>query len=164
MLPLKNLLTPERVMLTSGPVEVLKFSLKFRSWTGEPVDSYSGEAVVDCEGSPAFAELALIPYLQQLGATGAVWVDSYRRRFRNAMPQAFCELPTRVRDVYDRIVKINGRCGGCWDILAWHSDGVMFIECKRKKKDRTRPSQAKWLESALMAGLRIENFAISSGR
>jgi len=29
---------------------------------------------------------------------------------------------------------------------------VMFIECKRKKKDRMRPSQAKWLDSALKAG------------
>lgn len=42
MLLLKNRLTPEIVMLTSAPVEVPKSSLKFRSWTGEPVDTYGG--------------------------------------------------------------------------------------------------------------------------
>src|ERR1700722_17421919 len=107
---LKNVLkSPETIMLASGPVEVSKFSWRCRSWTGEPIDTYGGKAVLDCEGTPAFAELALAAFLRRHGVDGAVWVDSYRKCFRDAMPPDVCQPPTYVRDVYDRIVQINGR-------------------------------------------------------
>ena len=154
-------LPPEPILLTSGTVEVQKFSWRFPLWDGEPIpDTYGGKAVLDCAGSPAFAELAIIPVLEQHGFDGAVWADSYRRCFRNAMPPAVCELPAQVRKVYDRIAATNGSRGGCWDVLAWNRDGVMFVECKRRTEDRMQASQRKWLESALKAGLRLESFAI----
>jgi hypothetical protein len=115
---------------------------------------------VEWEGSPVFAELAIIPVLKEHGFDGAVWVDSYRRCFRDAMPPAVCALPTQARAVYERIATINGGRRGCWDILAWNREGVSFVERKRKGKDRMTLNQLKWLESALKAGLRLNNFAI----
>jgi hypothetical protein len=152
---------PEEIMLTSGPVKVSKFSWLFRSWAGTPLDdTYGRKAVLDSEGIPVFAELALIPVLKQHGSSGAVWVDSYHRCFRDAMPPAVCKPPDQIHEVYERIATINGGRRGCWDVLAWNGDGVTFVECKRKRKDRMTSNEVKWLESALKAGLRLENFSI----
>lgn len=152
---------PEAITLTSGAVDAPKFSWRFRSWAGEPIrDTYGGKAVVDCEGFPVFAELAMVHVLKEHGFDGAVWVDSYHGRFRDAMPPAVCTLPAQAREVYDHIATINRGRRGCWDVLAWNAEGVTFVECKRKGKDRVTSSQVQWLESALGAGLHLENFAI----
>lgn len=119
-----------------------------------------GKAIVDCNGSPVFAELAVITVLREHGFDGAVWVDTYRRHFRDAMPPASCELPTQARDAYERIVTINGGRRGCWDVLAWDETCVTFVECKRRKRDRITVNQVTWLKSGLKAGLRVDNFAI----
>ena len=149
------------ITLASGAVEVPRCLWWFPSWTGEPLrDTYGGKALVECEGSPVFAEVAMIQVLKQHGFAGAVWVDSYGQCFRHAMPPAKCELRGQAREVYQRIVTINGGRGGCWDILAWNSEGVFFVECKRTGKDRMRLNQFDWLESALKAGLRADHFAI----
>ena len=152
---------PEKITLASGTVDVPRFSWRFRSWAGKPVDdTYGGKAVMDCNGSPAFAELAIIPVLKEHGFDGAAWVDSYSRCFRDAMPPAKCAVPPQAQTVYDRIAAINGGRGGCWDVLAWNGEGVTFVECKRKGKDRMTGSQKKWLESSFKARLRLDNFAI----
>jgi hypothetical protein len=147
--------------MKSSRLEPSVFRWRFRRWAGEPInDTYGGKAVLNCDESPAFAELALIPVLKQRGFDNAVWVDSYRRCFRDAMPPAKCGVPEHVREVYERIAAVNGNRAGCWDVMAWNGDGVSFVECKRKGKDRMTASEWKWLDSALKAGLRLENFAI----
>lgn len=152
---------PETIRLSSGAVDVQKFSWRFRLWAGKPIrDTYGGKAVVDCEGFPVFVELAIIHVLKQHGFDGAVWVDGYRGCFRDAMPPAVCALPAQAREVYERIATINSGRRGCWDVVAWNAEGVTFVECKRKGKDRMTSNQVEWLESALRAGLRLENFAI----
>lgn len=157
----KHGVPPETITLASGAVHVQKFSWRFRLWAGEPIgETYGGKAIVDSEGSPVFAELAMIHVLEEHGFDGAVWVDSYRGRFRNAMAPAVCTLPAHALQVYDRIVTINGGRRGCWDVLAWSAVDVAFVECKRKGQDHINSNQVKWLESALRAGLRLEDFAI----
>jgi hypothetical protein len=154
----------ERIKLPSGRVEkVQKFCLHFRKCVGgQPPRTHGSKPAVDCDGNPVFAEIAIIPLLKQDGFDGAVWVDNWHGyHFRDAMPSApSCELPADVRGIYDRIVKENGRRGGCWDVLAWNGDRIKFVECKRRKKDSMRPSQKKWLESARNVGLHKEQFAI----
>jgi len=137
------------------------FQWRFRPWKGKPIqNTYGGKAVLDIEGMPVFAELAMTSVLKQHGFDGAAWVDSYRNCFRNAMPPEKCDLPDHVLEVYSRIAEVNGTRAGCWDVIAWNSDGVSFVECKRKGKDRMRRSQFKWLESALKVDLTLSNFAI----
>ena len=118
--------------------------------------------MVESEGAATFAELAMIPILKQHGFDGAVWVDNYRScYFRDAFPPKVCTLPEHICSIHARIVNLNGGRGGCWDVLAWRPDGIMFVECKQQgTSDRIRPNQKKWLESARTAGLRPESFAI----
>lgn len=147
--------------MQSSDLEPHVFRWRFRLWTGEPIkDTYGGKAVLNCDGSPVFAELAIISILKQRGFDDAVWVDSYRRCFRNAMPPASCSLPEHVREVYEQIAAINGKHAGCWDVMAWGKDGVSFVECKRKGKDRMTANEWKWLDSAIKAGLRLDNLTI----
>src|ERR1700687_4073876 len=157
----KHSLAPAKIMLTFGAVEVPRYSWRFTSWSGIPLkDTYGGKAAVDSGGSPVFVELAVIRVLRARGFDWAVWVDNYHQCFRDAMPPAVCALPTQARAIYERIVTINGSRRGCWDLLAWNREGVSFVECKRKGKDHMTLSQVKWLESALKAGLRLEDFGI----
>jgi hypothetical protein len=43
---------------------------------------------------------------------------------------------------------------------AFKKGRVLFIECKRKSGDSTRPSQRDWLFAALKVGFTLENFLI----
>jgi hypothetical protein len=154
-------LPPEEMELKSGPVEISKFSWRFRPWSGKAgTDTYGGKAVVDCNGFPVFAELAIISALKQHGFDGGVWVDSYRKCFRNAMPPAVCKPPKQVVNLYETIATQNGKPSGCWDVLAWNNEGVTFVECKRKKRDRITENEANWLESALKVGIPLEKFIV----
>jgi hypothetical protein len=137
------------------------FQWRFRPWKGEPIqNTYGGKAILDSEGRAVFAELAIIDVLKQHGFDGAAWVDSYRKCFRNAMPPQKCELPDHVLRVYSRIAEANGKKAGCWDVIAWNSENVSFVECKRKGKDRMTANEWKWLDSALKVGIALKNFAI----
>jgi hypothetical protein len=62
--------------------------------------------------------------------------------------------------MYQRILARNGKRGGCWDVMAWNSEGVTFVECKQKDEDHISAKQIKWLESALNVGIPLERFAI----
>jgi hypothetical protein len=83
---------PEKIRLTSGQVEVSKFSWHFRAWAGPLLEAnYGGKGILDSEGIAVLAELAIIPILKQHGFGEAVWVDTFRRCFGNAMPPAICK-------------------------------------------------------------------------
>ena len=88
------------------------------------------------------------------------WRDNFGCCFRDAMPKARCDPPEHIREVYERILAVNGRPGGCWDVLDWNPKAVMLVECKRKGEDDIKPPQIRWLESALEAGFSLDNFAI----
>jgi hypothetical protein len=154
-------LTPETFRLESGAVEVRRFTWCFPRWLGGPPKKHSlgPKPLVNCAGVGVFAELAILPVLRQYGFDGAVWVDNYRRCFRDAMPPAVCKLPERMGVLHERIVTANGGRRGCWDVLAWNRYGVLFVECKFGA-DSIKPSQVKWLESSIRVGLHPENFAI----
>jgi len=149
-------------------VSVRWFPWRFRKWAGAPVNearswrvSHGLKPLIDSQGSPKFAELAVIEVLKKQGFDGAAWVDDWKECFRDAMPPAKCELPAEVKAVYDRIASLYGKpWSGCWDVIAWNRDGISFVECKRKGKDGMQPSQWKWRESALKAGVQPENFFI----
>ena len=102
----------------------------------------------------------VVEMMKAEGYDGAVWVDTYRRCFRDAMPPTKCGLPETVQAVYDRIVSINGRRGGCWDVMAWKGDEVYFIECKRRGKDQMRDSGRSWHAAALKAGIPAERMTV----
>ena len=157
-------LPPKTIILKSGPVDVPKFSWLFQPWRGPMPDYKFGDGnkpVLEWENTAAYAELALISILKRHGFTEAIWRDNFGPGyFREEMPPKECDPPEHIREVYERIVAVNGKPGGCWDVLAWNPKAVMLVECKRKGEDDIKSRQIKWLESALEAGFSVHNFAI----
>ena len=80
-------ISPATVRLPSGSsVDVLRCRYPFRPWKGKPIrDTYGGKAVLEFDGKPVFAELAILGTIQKAGWDG-VWVDTYRRKFRRSLP------------------------------------------------------------------------------
>jgi hypothetical protein len=141
--------------------EVPKYWLPLPPWTGVALeDTYGGKAVVEVDGEPLFAELAILRLLEADGWEG-VWVDTYRRAFRRGLPGSpAAELPRRPREVFDAIVAENGGTRGCWDVFAWREDATAFAEAKRRGRDRMRPNQHRWLSAAIRAGVPLAAFAV----
>src|SRR3989338_6864171 len=153
----------ETLSLPSGErVSIQKYFLTFAPWKGAPIpNTYNGKAVIDWNGEPVFAELAVLRLFQSHGWEG-VWVDSYRRKFRVGLPDVVdpVELPERHRGLIKSIRAKTGRSGGCWDVLVWKGDTTLFLELKRSKKDRIQTSQNEWLGKSFTLGLRPQNFAL----
>jgi hypothetical protein len=154
----------EEIILPSGRrVSVQKCRLTLKSWDGVPIkNTYNHKAVVDFDGKPLFAELAILRILQKSGWSGA-WSDSYRNKYRIDLPEKEepISLPVAQQKLVDAIKKKTGRRGGCWDVIAWKKREVKFVESKRSKKDELRPNQFLWLEASLDIGIPVESFLLA---
>jgi hypothetical protein len=151
--------TTESLTLPSGRVVAFpKATPTFAKWPGEFVGStYGKKAVLDFNGRPAFAELAILWTLQNDGWQG-VWVDKkvFRTDFWNSPPQR--TLPQKPSSLPDEIWNLANTPSGVWDVFCWQDDRVLFCESKRGKRDRIRPSQLLFAESALNVGLPLDSF------
>lgn len=85
---------PHALELPSGKkVSVPTHFLQFSEWCGTPVtDSYGGKPVLNIDGEPLFAELAVLRLLEKDGFDG-VWVDTFGNRFRRTMTKDSRMLP-----------------------------------------------------------------------
>jgi hypothetical protein len=143
-------------------VRIAKYQYEFRKWHGAPVpNTYGGKAVVEWEGEPLFAELAALRLFQDAGWCGA-WVDTYRRVYRIGLPGLTkpVKLPSEKEQLIKSIQDATGKRGGCWDVILWKKSQTLFVELKRRGKDKIQVAQLDWLEAALRAGLSTENFAL----
>lgn len=149
--------------LSSGAqISIQKYFLEFKEWKGAPIpNTYNNKAVIDWKGEPLFAELAVLRLFQSSGWNG-VWVDSYRRKFRVGLPDVVdpVELPKAQAQFIDTLREKTGRFGGCWDLFLWKGDSLLFIELKRRKKDKIQSTQIEWLGASLEFGLTAANFAL----
>lgn len=129
-------------------------------WHGTPIqDTCGGKAVLRWKGEPLFAELVILRLLQAEGWEG-VWIDTYRRKFRQFMRPHSCSLPEHAQAFLDRANVGRKWPAGCPDVLAWGEGQYLFVEAKRKGKDRIRKTQLMWLESALNSELPLESFLV----
>ncbi len=132
----------------------------FKLWRGSPIlDTYGGKAVLDYNGEPLFAELAILRLIQEGGWQG-VWIDTFRQKFRQSLPPHSCDLPPRAQSFLDQANQGRKWRSGCSDVLAWDDGRYLFVEAKHKGKDRIRKTQREWLESALNSGVPLESFLI----
>ena len=85
-----------------------------------------------------------------------------KTKYRVGLPEntAPVELPPKQSDLINKIRKRIGKNAGCWDVLAWKGDEVLFIELKKAKKDSVKQSQIDWLEGCLNLGLTPDNFIL----
>ena len=153
----------EIFVLPSGvSVPIQKYFLEFKEWKGIPIpNTYNGKAIIDWNSEPVFAELAVLRLFQSHGWDG-VWVDSYRRKYRVGLPDVAepIDLPTNQTNLINALREKTGRFGGCWDVVVWKGDTMLFLELKRQKKDSVQSTQVEWLSSALDSGLSADNFAL----
>jgi hypothetical protein len=161
-----DFLTPvdtEKIEFVSGvSVLVPKTKPIFVSWTGHPPsDRYGNKPVVNVNGEPMFAELAVLRICESAGWQG-VWVDTYRGKYRTTYcPLNEVELPVEQRRLLLRTYDKAGGRKGCWDVFCWTSNGDhLFAEVKRQGRDRIRDSQRKWLDAAIKCDLPIASFLI----
>ncbi len=150
------------VLPSKDQIQVPKSIITFKAWDGSPIrDTYGGKALLDYKETPLFAELVILNMLREDGWSG-VWVDNYRKKFRTGMPrtEASVSLPPDQQTILDSIKKTNNSISGCWDVFAWREKEILFAESKLSGKDRIRPTQIRWLQSALKAGLTEKNFLL----
>lgn len=153
--------TDEEVFkLPSGSeISIPKALITFQEWRGaEAIDNYGGKAIIDLDGEPLFAELAILRLFEKSGWSG-VWVDTYRRKFRTS-PSNYVELPDKMQEHLSAIYERANSRNGCWDVFCWKGDDVVFVESKRSARDRIRSSQLIWLESALAIGIPVNSFLV----
>lgn len=163
----------ERIILPSGtPVDVQVSNPKFRAWAGEPVsNTFGGKPLLDVNGEPAFAELAILDLFIKEGWSGR-WVETYgastMRPYyftswldRRLKDQIHDPLPTdRDWTFLEKIQKLRVGHSGYWDVMVWNNESIVFAEAKHSKKDSINETQVAWLEAALTVGISLNNFLI----
>jgi hypothetical protein len=145
----------EVLLLPSGDeVHIPKARPAFKAWSGEfDGDTYGNKPLVDVDGEPMFAELAILKLFQKDGWDG-VWVDTFSRKYRTAWGEGgVVRLSGERLELLKTIHQRAGSASGCFDVYCWREDFVLFAESKRASKDHIRDTQLRWLEAALRIGL-----------
>jgi hypothetical protein len=153
--------TTETLEFESGlSVLVPKATPMFSKWRGALIkDTYGKKTVLEFDGRPGFAELIILWTLQKEGWQG-VWVDRsvYRTGYWNSSSQR--ALPRKPSSIPAEIWNLPETPSGVWDVFCWRRDRVVFAESKKSKKDKMRPSQLLFAESALKVGLPLDSLLI----
>ena len=145
-------------LFSGAEIQIPKATPCFEKWSGETLaDTYGNKTLLNFDGEPVFAELAILRIFQNDGWSG-VWVDTYRRKYRTEYwnNENGVDLPTDKRAFLDNIYKNADSTKGCWDVFCWREESVIFAESKRLSKDKIRATQINWLEAALNCGLKKE--------
>ena len=87
---------------------------------------------------------------------------SSRGKYRIGLPDVAepIDLPPAQAGLINSLREKTGRFGGCWDVVVWKGDTMLFLELKRQKKDSIQSTQVEWLSAALDSGLVVDNFAL----
>jgi len=134
-----------------------------QSWAGPEPASFRAipnKPAFQFNGQPTWAEFILLRLLERDGWKGA-WVKNWRGRafWRDVLE--VCELPSSASALFRQIEKrAAGRGGGCWNIFVSRGDEFLFIESKKRGKDKATLTQRIWLESALDEGIPLASFVI----
>jgi hypothetical protein len=143
-------------------IPIPKATPTFSPWVGNPIDDdYNGKQILNVNGRPAFAELAIL-WAMQAEEWDGVWIDTYRRKYRTgywgASPinDLYFEQKIILEKIYSRI---DSRTGA-WDVYCWKGPSVLFIEAKRSHHDNIRETQRKFLAAGMQEGFAPENFLV----
>lgn len=136
------------------------------------VDTFGGKDLVEVDGLPQFAEVAILRAFEADGWQGR-WVETYQRpsmspallrSWNGGTFKTQQNLPIEVPWVNEQLhafAVANGNTyAGCWDVVAWKGRRLVFAESKRQKKDRLRGTQLRWVEAAHRCGMGMEDFLL----
>jgi uncharacterized protein YggL (DUF469 family) len=169
-------LTPnsyEKFEIDGKIIKIPKANIEFNAWNGKSIEhNFGKKPIVDLNGSPMFAELAITHIFNENGWNSR-WIETYGKPKLNPIHLTeWIDAPFKnqkhnpvdnktIQHLLNEIAKKNeNNFGGCWDVVAWKNDDIIFAESKRSKKDSVQMTQNKWLKSALETGLKEENFII----
>jgi hypothetical protein len=159
--------------LSHGSVHVPLCRARFTAYSGQDnPHTFGGKDLLLVDGKPQFAEVAILRAFQGSGWQGR-WLETYGNGMMtpglwNAWhpdgPRAQEQLPITDAWVNERLQAIAAENGnsfsGCWDVVAWKNDRLVFAESKKRKKDAMRGTQLRWLEAALRCGCALEDFLV----
>lgn len=144
----------------------------FPLWTGpSPGSSYGGKPIIEYDGEPAFAELAIVRAFGSNGCS-AVWMSPGNRRltFRSAFwgkPRPPVVPASLAAILAKAAAQRDGSYKGTWDVAAWPADSrsprladLRFVESKRHQRDRIRPEQIGWYMHMRVQGAAREQFLV----
>jgi hypothetical protein len=136
------------------------------------LDNFGNKPLVGVGRRAMFAELGIVQSVVA-GGWQARWVCTFGRPRMRPMFLTEWDAQRTRRDQVDvpiddpnvcklleRIATINGKYGGCWDVVAWKGRRVLFLESKLHKKDHIQVTQMRWLLAAFEAGLSLDNFVV----
>ncbi len=159
----KNI-TNEILIIEDKEVSLLKYNFIFNDWLSiNDFDNYNGKKILEYNNEPLFAELLILRLLEIQGYKG-VWVDTYKNKFWQRLPHL--SFPVLINDkIKERLELIynqkGGKKSGCFDVVAYKNEEFIFVELKRKNKDKIQSSQMKWLKAGLDLGIKKHNFIIA---
>lgn len=126
--------------------------------------TFGNKPLLQVDGRAQFAEVAILRLFEEAGWQGR-WVETYAkpnmrpgfwRTWDPGGPNAQVHVPIPeawVNDRLERIAVANGNSfSGCWDVVAWKDDRLVFAESKRAKQDALRSTQMRWRDAALQSG------------
>lgn len=172
-----NLLQPnstEDFIISEKTVQIPKYIIQFKKWEGvELKETFGNKPVIDMDGKPMFAELAIMNLFIKSG-WHSIWVETYARLNKEPFYMSHWDFeksykdqtnfPVKEKKLLNMLAEIaklnNSSYGGCWDVLGWNGKQILFAESKRLKKDRVQQTQNRWLEAGLKYGLKPQNFMI----
>lgn len=153
--------------------QIPKSNVSFPNWAGMLIkNTFGGKTLLNVDSKPSFAELAIVGLFVK-EAWKARWVCTYGRGKRN--PLFLKEWKDEnlknqgnspieevwVVDLLNKIALLNNNSfSGCWDVIAWKDNKIVFAESKRRKKDSIRQTQINWLQAGLKSGLSEKNFLV----
>lgn len=154
-------------------VFIPKSSLAFNRWKGIPLkERFGNKPLIDVNGKPMFAELAIMHEFLKNGFE-ARWIETYGKgnmnpifltEWKDESYKNQTHVPienSKILEMLNGIAKENKNSfSGCWDVIAWKNDQLIFAESKHKGKDRIRQTQIDWLAAAFRYGLKPENFLV----
>lgn len=146
---------------------------RFTPWNrAADVHTFGGKQLLRVDNEPQFAEVAILRLFEAEGWQGR-WVETYGRPamgpglWRHWHPDgpraqehhAFNEPWVERR--LQGIARANGGTySGCWDVVAWKEERLVFAESKKAKHDRLRPTQLRWAEAALACGAAADDLLL----
>jgi hypothetical protein len=148
----------------------------FAKWAGEaPGSTYGGKPIIDFEGEPVFAEIAIVRTLRKHGLQ-AVWVSQafgrlvFRDAFSGKPPKP--DVPSNVVAVLTAVAADRGGTfGGTWDVVAWPAEDpdpqlsdLRFIESKYHGNDSIDIEQVKWFQAMRARGAPLTSFLVLDWR
>lgn len=163
----------ELFQLKDRTIEIPKCIIQFQKWKGLSFKhTFGNKPLVSVDDRPMFAEIAIVKHFVDSGWQ-ARWIETYGRHNKEPICLAQWKDDSYANQTNEpiqneKLLKMmhdiskcnNHSYAGCWDVLAWQGEEIVFAESKRNNKDSIRPNQNNWLAAGLSLGLTPDNFLL----